>query len=161
MPPIACTSQIWEVFVLPLIFQFGLGVLCVYHSGRAHVQNTSREEFQEASQVDPFRRLSSAASGSLKAQREIAAGVMQLSRRGHEDGSEVEKTLIEGVVFARLAAAQGSCADQVMVISMLLLLARKCGSNFMPRKWQKHSAEFCCLQNAKIQMLPRSLRSWS
>ncbi|MEZ5688778.1 MAG: ribbon-helix-helix protein, CopG family [Caenibius sp.] len=71
--------------------------------------------------LDPFAALHAAATGSLEAQRAIADRAVALVNEDNDRDSTT--TLIEGLVFARLAAAHGDVSDQRRVIAMLAALA--------------------------------------
>src|SRR5690606_1720961 len=87
-------------------------------------------EPSSTSAFDPFDKLSGAARGGLQAQRELARRAVSVAVERDEAGELVndpERCLIEGLVFARLAAAHGDLADQGLVISMLALLVELVG----------------------------------
>jgi hypothetical protein len=49
-----------------------------------------------------------------------------------QEGRDAEKTLLEGLVFARLAASHGHIEDQGLVISMIALLSEVVGEDAVP-----------------------------
>lgn len=83
----------------------------------------------EAGAIDPFSKLAAAARGSLEAQRAIANEAVRMAFSGEHDA---EKALLEGLIFARLAAAHGHIADQGLVISMIALLGEVVGEDAVP-----------------------------
>lgn len=72
---------------------------------------------------DPFGKLAAAARGEIEAQRALANEAV---RRLLVEGSDVDPIVVlsEGLVFARMAAAQGDIADQGLCISMLALMVQ-------------------------------------
>lgn len=81
-----------------------------------------RAEPAEPAPFDPFGKIGAAARGDIDAQRALANQSVQLVMLG---GDVVDPmiALSEGLVFARMAAAQGGIADQGLCISMLALMA--------------------------------------
>ncbi|MBY6015132.1 hypothetical protein KUV75_09500 [Qipengyuania gaetbuli] len=65
---------------------------------------------------NPFRYLKLAAQGNLEAQRELAEGACHLFA---EDGDL--QALLDGLCFARLAAAHGEAGDAGRLLAMLAL----------------------------------------
>lgn len=82
-----------------------------------------REQLAEQTAFDPFGRLAAAARGDIDAQRSLANLAVQRIASGDESVDAL-RTLAEGLVFARLAAAQGGIADQGLCISMLALMVQ-------------------------------------
>lgn len=70
------------------------------------------------SDTNPFKRIMPAAQGDLEAQRSFVADALRL---GVGDGDF--SSVMEGLVFARLAAAQGGEDD---VVSLLILMGTAC-----------------------------------
>lgn len=80
---------------------------------------------------DPFSKLALAARGSLQAQRDLANEAVRLAV-DEPDDFDPSRTLREGLVFARLAAAHGRLEDQGLVIAMLANLAAHEGEHNAP-----------------------------
>lgn len=95
----------------------------------AQLSNVDAPAPAETGAIDPFSKLVAAARGSLEAQRAVANQALKLA---FQEGHDAEKTLLEGLVFARLAAAHGHIADQGLVISMIALLAEVVGEDAVP-----------------------------
>lgn len=74
-----------------------------------------------------FAALGPAARGSLQAQRDIANAAVAQAFSGAED-VDPARMLLEGLCFARLAAAHGHIEDQGLVISMMALLMQVAGA---------------------------------
>lgn len=72
---------------------------------------------------DPYERIVAAARGDLQAMRDLANLAMR-NALDPTSGADACKQLIEGLVFARMAATHGHIADQGLVISMLALLSK-------------------------------------
>ncbi|MXO63422.1 hypothetical protein [Qipengyuania oceanensis] len=73
---------------------------------------------------NPYAALAPAARGSLQAQRDLANAAIDaaFTTNNGELVNDPLRCLIEGLVFARLAAAHGEVADQGLVISIVSLL---------------------------------------
>lgn len=82
-----------------------------------------REEPAPHTPFDPFGKLAAAARGDIEAQRALANMAVEKAMLGGEDFDPLT-TLTEGLVFARLAAAQGDTGDQGLCISMLALMVQ-------------------------------------
>ena len=67
--------------------------------------------------LDPYSLMHEAAAGSIGAQRKLADISTQIALNPVE-GIDPYTTLIEGMVFARLAATQGAVEDQRRCIQM-------------------------------------------
>lgn len=79
---------------------------------------------------NPFPLLRDAAMGSVEAQRALAE--MSLAMAKDQDDEGLMLCLLEGLVFARLAAAHGDPADEGRVISMLALCGEICAASQSP-----------------------------
>jgi hypothetical protein len=95
----------------------------------ARLANVDAPAPTEAGEIDPFSKLAAAARGSLEAQRAVANQAIKLA---FQEGRDAEKTLLEGLVFARLAASHGHIEDQGLVISMIALLSEVVGEDAVP-----------------------------
>lgn len=69
--------------------------------------------------ANPFVQVKAAAQGNLEAMRQLADHAVALVRQGLADPS---RTLIEGLVFARMAATIGDVGDKGRAMGMLALL---------------------------------------
>lgn len=76
--------------------------------------------------ANPFAHLAAAARGDIEAQRVLA---MLAVEGASASPGDAESILREGLIFARLAAAQGDTGDEGRVIAMLALLAEVSGDN--------------------------------
>lgn len=74
--------------------------------------------------ANPFDHLKAAASGSIEAQRALAAHCIDFVKEGAPDPLG---TLQEGLVFARLAAARGGQADKGRVLSIIRMIGAYAG----------------------------------
>ncbi len=79
--------------------------------------------------VDAFRLLRLAAAGDLAAQRALADRALDCAANPPE-GYGVEVGLIEGAVFARMAAAHGDANDHERCIAFALEIASRNGGQF-------------------------------
>lgn len=82
-----------------------------------------KEQPAPQSPFDPFGKLAAAARGDIEAQRLLANIAVEKVIEG-ADGIDPMIALSEGLVFARMAAAQGDTGDQGLCISMLALMAQ-------------------------------------
>ena len=95
-------------------------------------QDVARAEVEKAvERFDPFSKLSAAARGSRQAQRDIANQAVAQAFEPN-GGFDPVRCLEEGLIFARLAAAQGDAGDQGLVISIIALLAHVVGEENVP-----------------------------
>lgn len=91
------------------------------------IRQTVEDRLAREGGLNPYPMLAKAAKGDLEALRRLANQAVDMAFQLDENGEffrNPEQCLIEGLVFARLAAAQGNVADQGLVISMLALLSQ-------------------------------------
>lgn len=91
------------------------------------IRQTVEERLVKDGGFNPYPKLAKAAKGDLDAQRYLANQAVDMAFLHDEGGEFINdpvQCLIEGLVFARLAAAHGHVADQGLVISMLGLLSQ-------------------------------------
>ena len=103
-------------------------------------------------EINPFSHLAAASRGSREALRALAQEAIRIALSGRDDVCP-ERSLLEGLVFARLAAAQGDPADHGLVISMIALLAHIVGEENVPgemgeaiarAEWAANQPESAC-----------------
>ena len=95
-------------------------------------REVARAEVEKAvERFDPFFKLAAAARGSLQAQRDIAYEAVARAFEP-DNGFDTVRCLEEGLISARLAAAQGGVEDQGLVISIISLLAQVVGEENTP-----------------------------
>lgn len=82
-----------------------------------------RDEPSEQTAFDPFGKLGAAARGDIEAQRSLANLALRAVIANNQ-AIDPLTVLTEGLVFARLAAAQGTIADEGLCISMLALMVQ-------------------------------------
>lgn len=70
---------------------------------------------------DPYSLVVSAAKGDIEAQRALAAQALDLATTEIADGRDGTRAFVEALLFARMAAAHGTVADQGSVISIVAL----------------------------------------
>lgn len=78
------------------------------------------------SDFNPFALLKPAATGDLVAQRQLADAAFSMARSCDQDFDPMA-FMQDGLVFARLAAAQGNDGDKGRLIGMLALASELCG----------------------------------
>jgi hypothetical protein len=108
--------------------------------------------FPRPSEADPFSKLTAAARGSLQAQRDLADEATRLAFQRTETGelaNDPETCLIEGLVLARLAAAQGDVGDQGRVIGMIALLAEVVGEESVTEQLGEAMARMALMADLK------------
>lgn len=79
-----------------------------------------------AGTVNPYAVLKRAALGDLEAQRHLADAACAVA---FDPGYCPERVLCEGLVFARMAAAQGDVADEGRLLSMLAVYSEVVGGD--------------------------------
>lgn len=82
--------------------------------------------------------IGAAAAGSLEAQRALASEACRLTVSGETDPYI---TMVEGLVFARMAAAHGDSGDVGRVLAMLAICSDLCAQAGQSERAMAHDAE--------------------